>query len=144
MTTDAFMSSVDAWVDAAKAQGRAVVMETIRELIRVTWDRTPVDSTLLRGSWFASLDSVPSGKGQMQRDSRAEAEVAIRALQPGQVFVFGNSAPYAMRLEYGFVGVDVIGRSYNQSGRYFVRSVVLDAPVIGEGVAARMAGGAMS
>ncbi|MGW4270873.1 HK97 gp10 family phage protein [Streptomyces seoulensis] len=38
----------------------------------------------------------------------------VRALPHGAVCTIGTSLPYGRRLEFGFVGTDSLGRTYNQ------------------------------
>lgn len=140
MSTVQYRADIAKWVDGAKISGRQVAVLALAGMIQATYERTPVDTGLLRGSWFAGLDSVPSGRGAAEREMISEAMTILRGLVPGQTFYFVNTAPYASRLEYGFVGSDSLGRGYNQSGRYYVRSVVLDAPRIAEQAAGMVSG----
>lgn len=45
---------------------------------------------------------------------------AIAGMQIADTIRFEWTAPYALRIENGFVGTDSAGRTYNQAGRYFV------------------------
>lgn len=49
--------------------------------------------------------------------------IAVQAMLGDEVF-FGYQAKYAKRQNYGFVGEDSLGRSYNQTGAGFVERVV--------------------
>lgn len=80
--------------------------------------RMPVDLGFLRNSSFvAGLNGSISAKGS------GDAYVGVIAgLELGDTFFAGWTAEYAMRMEYGFVGTDKLGRTYNQSGNFFAQS----------------------
>jgi len=152
-TPEQFMLDIDAWTEKAKAAPMLVIRETIQDLNNeiVTTSPGPGNSTnknprpgeptgFLRGSYFADVNTVPSGTGSIGRNSTAAVNAVAVLFQPGQTYVMGNTAKYARRLEYGFVGEDSLGRTYNQSGRYWVRGVLNRASVIAMEAATRVAG----
>ena len=98
----------------------------------------------LRGSWFASIGSPPRGTGSADKTggtSLGRVSTVASGLQLGQVFYLGNTASYAARVNWGFVGTDSLGRHYNQAGRYWVEGVINDAPRIAKEVAEQIASG---
>jgi hypothetical protein len=53
-------------------------------------------------------------------DSSAQDAFTISGLEGGDTVYLGFQAVYAARQNYGFVGQDKLGRTYNQTGHYFV------------------------
>ena len=72
------------------------------------------------------MNSLPF---KIARQASTRAAV-VSGLKLGEVFMMRNNAVYAMRIEYGFVGTDSLGRHYNQQGRYFVTQNVAAWPTI--------------
>jgi hypothetical protein len=70
------------------------------EIVRTT----PVDTGYLRASWKPSIDASAVGVGD--------------------VWELANTAKYARRVEFGFIGKDSLGRTYNQAGCGFVRAAL--------------------
>lgn len=83
---------------------------------------TPVDTGFARANWDAAVNSMPSA-GDAGSPEAAEARVnaAIQQMEIGDQLTLANSAAYIRRLEFGFVGTDAAGRTYNQAGRGFIR-----------------------
>lgn len=136
-TPESFVADVVAFCEKAKVATLDVVVETIRLLnmeILVAW---PVLTGFSRASWFASINGAPQGvAGQA---SSYQLELIAGRLQLGDTYFAGNSANYALRLEYGFVGTDALGRTYNQPGRFIVRQVMGRASVLAEQAARTVA-----
>lgn len=80
---------------------------------------SPVDTGFLRNSFNITLNSLPS----IGDDGVGVAGIsgAIAGLKISDTVYQSFTASYAMRLEYGFEGMDSKGRLYNQSGRFWVR-----------------------
>jgi hypothetical protein len=86
---------------------------------------TPIDTGNLR----ASLQTSPQGgitagpyKEYGSEYNTSTSNSVIDSLPVDGRVSFVYRAPYARRLEYGFTGIDSIGRNYNQAGRYWIRS----------------------
>jgi hypothetical protein len=100
---------------------------------------TPVDTGFLRNSWYVSINELPvSGK-----DSDANIGVNfnlsnINEAKAGDTLYIVNSASYAKRIEYGFVGYDALGRFYNQQPQGMVRATINKADSIAEKVASEV------
>lgn len=76
--------------------------------------KIPVLSEQLRESLISSKNGGGATKG-------ATSYLAITSsVKIGDVLMFEWAQPYALRIEKGFRGVDSMGRSYNQSGRFFL------------------------
>lgn len=53
-------------------------------------------------------------------------KVEVKVTKKGVVGILTSDSPYAMRLEYGFFGVDSLGRFYQQAPRPFLRRSITD------------------
>lgn len=86
--------------------------------------RMPVDTGFLRNSFQAGLNGAENLTG-------ADAyTLAIAGMELGDVMRGGWTAKYAMRMEYGFVGTDAAGRTYNQMGYHFAGTAAAQWPAI--------------
>lgn len=118
---DDFLKVVFEWKEKSVVKMMTAVREAIMQMNNEIVITTPVDTGFLRNSWYASLNVVPQG----QSGSGASAINAVAlSMQPGDTYYLGNVAVYARRVEYGFVGQDSLGRTYNQQGRFWVARVV--------------------
>jgi len=123
-----FRLRIPGWAAANKAKLLAIARQTCMQVGKEVVENTPVDVGFLRGSWQPSLNGMesdvageddPGGAAAMARISLTVADMKI-----GDVFYLSNNAAYALRIEFGFVGKDKLGRQYNQRGRYFVTGTV--------------------
>ena len=132
---EGFAVAVEAFV--AKAKGQA--LEAFREIgLAASWvvkEHTPVQTGWLRANWVDLLNDaavpVPS--------ANQAVGVAIASAQLGDVIHIVNPVPYALRVEFGFVGTDSAGRHYNQEGRGMVAQTVAEMPAIAEAAVRRVA-----
>lgn len=86
---------------------------------------TPIDTGNLRASLLTSnAGAITAGpyKEYGSTYNVAASNAVIDAAGDGQRVSFVYRAPYARRLEYGFTGIDSLGRSYNQAGRYWIKA----------------------
>lgn len=142
--TKTFTKSIHDWVDKVGANADQLVKQVPQELAKEMIIATPVKTGFLRGSWYPSINN-PEAKNDGAKDPSggiAIAKIAVEAnnAKVGDTFYLMNSAKYAMRVEFGFVGEDALGRSYNQSGRAFVRSSLARFEEIVQKVATRLNG----
>lgn len=103
---------------------------------------TPVDTGNLSRSVtisFTPINRDPDGYHAPQRQNFDY--VARRMPADGTAFISYRAA-YAHRLNYGFVGTDILGRSYNQAGRAFLEGYVSQFPVVVNRAIARLNSGA--
>lgn len=100
---------------------------------------TPVDTGKLRGSWNLSMKQpVAVSEPKLERGTEGSAdpetlarfESSLGQFRLGDIAYFSNSAPYVLRLEFGFTGIDSLGRNYDQGPRPFIRNTANQAPVI--------------
>lgn len=71
----------------------------------------------------ASMPTIREGADQSFPDGGAISEMVIGDAKIGQTVWIGAQSSYALRMEFGFVGTDSLGRVYNQSGFGFVEAV---------------------
>lgn len=64
--------------------------------------------------------------------------LGIANIRPGEPIYIGWQARYARRQNYGFVGTDSLGRTYNQSGYGFAEAVAAQWPQIVRAEAAKL------
>lgn len=83
----------------------------------------PVVSGNLRANWTAAI-GAPDLAVKEGGDPMARIALNLSSAKAGDTIFINNNAPYAMRMEYGFVGADSLGRTYNQTGRGWVRAIV--------------------
>ena len=126
-----YMAALDAWRGKVNGGLKALARQSVLDLAQNVVLDTPVDTGFLRGGWQPTIGGIPApqGDGEHPLDPGggiAVANIGLKAaeLEPGELFVMANFTVYALRLEYGFVGEDSLGRYYNQAGRYFVTNNV--------------------
>lgn len=126
MSTQLFRLRLKAWGDAATGQLQALARQTCQEMAEQVHEATPLDIGFLRGSWQPSIKNKFEAAAATDNPSVAIAaalEIAGQVV-PGDTFVMTNNAAYAKRLEFGFVGEDRLGRTYDQAGRFYVTATV--------------------
>lgn len=137
---DLFRLSLGKWADKVDGTLDALARQAPQELAKTTVIATPVDTGFLRGSWQPAIGEAAVAEKPTHDVGGALAAAAISAviadMKTGDTFHMRNNAAYARRLEYGFVGEDSLGRTYNQTGRYYVRDSVAKWPQIVEQVLA--------
>lgn len=124
-----FAFSVGAWVDQAKGRSAELFRAIAEAALLRTKELTPVRTGFLRANFSAVIDpkAIPT-TGEPATDDIAAAQI-------GDVIYIANPAPYARRVEYGFVGTDSKGRHYNQPGHGMVQQTVAELPQIADKIA---------
>lgn len=136
-STTAYRAALNAWVEKVGDQAEALGRQTCQETAERVHDATPTDTGNLRGNWQPSIGDIATGdKNGVGANALADVALVCGGIKPGDVFHMANNAEYGPRIEYGFVGTDKLGRTYNQAGRYFVRDTVAKFREIVEAVAA--------
>lgn len=83
----------------------------------------PSDTGNLGRSFSVSTTSMPKiDAGSASYLGNAEVSFSISNAKAGDTLYMGFQAAYAPRQNYGFVGTDSLGRTYNQTGNYFVEN----------------------
>ncbi len=87
------------------------------------------------------VESAPpkvDAKGVLHKTPQ-DFSLGVAGLKPGEPIYIGWQAVYSRRLNYGFVGEDSLGRTYNQSGYGFAEAAAAKWPAIVAAEAARLA-----
>lgn len=137
-----FEAAIGKWAEAMPEKLEAFARQVVQELGKRVVEATPVDVGFLMGSWQPSIGE-PSLTHEGKNDAGGTAlSAAIAVVLPeittGVRFYLMNNAVYARRLEYGFVGEDSLGRTYNQAGRFYVTDTAKAWPEICRAVARDM------
>jgi Bacteriophage HK97-gp10, putative tail-component len=117
-------AAINKFADGVRSRLQAFFTEFSQDLSAEISAATPVKTGFLRSSWHVTINGEPAA--------------SIETLKIGDTFGYVNTAVYARRVEYGFVGTDSLGRHYNQPPRAFVRDTVARADVIAAETIARI------
>ncbi|WP_410001308.1 hypothetical protein [Rhizobium leguminosarum] len=90
----------------------------------------PLKTGNLRRSLMASTSDMPRIQEGKTTFSDSGIEMIIAGAEIGSTIYLGFQAAYAARMNYGFVGTDALGRTYNQTGFGFVDAVAQRWPQI--------------
>jgi len=82
----------------------------------------PYEVGNLGRSFAASTTDMPQINQAEAEYGASNTEFVIAGIEAGDTLYMGFQAAYAPRMNYGFVGTDSLGRTYNQSGNYFVEN----------------------
>jgi hypothetical protein len=137
-TPEQFKIDVSKWVDGAKDKLRRFAIEFVQDVAQEIVEVTPWKTGNLRASWYATINDSGSAPAGGIGDVASLGLVAAN-LKLGDVYRMQNGAVYAMRVEFGFVGLDSLGRHYNQAPRAFVRNTLARADTIAAATAAKIA-----
>jgi hypothetical protein len=123
-TTRGFSNAVNKWAKETSEKMDLVYREGLKDFRDELLINTPIDTGNLR----ASLQTAPAGgitsgpyKEYGSDYNIAASNAVIDASVKGSRVTFVYRAPYARRLEYGFTGIDSLGRNYNQAGRFWIK-----------------------
>lgn len=101
--------------------------------------RVPVKTgNLGRSVVIDNKPPVVDAKGVVHASEGFSAGLA--AIKPGDTIYIGYTARYARRQNYGFAGVDALGRTYNQTGFGFAEAAAAKWPAIVAEQAAKISG----
>lgn len=114
-------------IDAVHARSVEMLAE---EMVRTKGNggRLPFQTGNLARSIAASTSGMPDTANGPFTDSNVGLVTA--SLGASQDVWLGFQANYARRMNYGFVGTDAKGRTYNQEGNHFVEGAVAEWPSI--------------
>lgn len=122
-----FAAQVDAWTKETKQRMEAVFHKAAEMVGEAVVDGTPVDTGFLRHSFTASAQSMPTidvglkpAEGGAYAYDAGPVSLTIMSVPLGGTVFMGFTAIYSRRIEYGFVGEDSLGRTYNQQPRAMV------------------------
>jgi hypothetical protein len=131
-----FAAQVSEWCQQVEGAAEAVFQtaaQTVANEVRTAvaeGGRMPVKTGNLRRSLMASTSAMPTIKEGKEMFSDSGLELVIASAELGSTVYLGFQAAYAARMNYGFVGTDSLGRTYNQTGYGFVDAVAQRWPQI--------------
>jgi len=127
-----------------RASGQELANEMTRT--RANGGNVPVKTGNLARSLLAQKGAPPRQGAPGVRFAGFDIGPVLLSLQPGDTLFLGYQANYARRMNYGFVGQDSLGRTYNQAGFGFVERAAAKWPQIVTRVVIdmRVNGGAVS
>lgn len=126
-TTRGFLQAVNTWTRETEERSEDAFREGVKDFYDTLAANTPVDTGNLRNSLVATKSGHaeaqgPTGPGY-QNSGVAQSYMEIDSLKLGERISLIYRATYARRLNYGFVGLDSLGRYYNQAGRHWIEAV---------------------
>ena len=125
-TTRGFGKGVRKWAKECEENALATTQRAALDFRDALLEETPIDTGNLRSSLVLGLNgNTPQGphNAYMGDDNEARARAVVASMGVGDRVSFDYLAPYADRLNYGFVGQDSLGRYYNQAGRFWIQKV---------------------
>lgn len=123
------------WAERSKQKMTAIFRGSVQELAyemildRNHGGKTPVVTGNLVRSLLAQKGSMPQTVDSKFTTGQDIGPVLLNAELGDKIFL-GFQAAYARRVNYGFVGQDSLGRTYNQSGAGFVEQAAANWQVI--------------
>lgn len=120
MAKSNFAAQVKAFTERSKKKQEVIFRTSAARVLdeanmpKAQGGRMPVDTGFLRNSTTAGT-SPDGGK---------DPALVFATIEVGQTVYAGWSAEYALRQEFGFMGVDSLGREYNQEGNAFLRTSI--------------------
>lgn len=103
------MIDVTATVDSANVERRLRQIED-----RILNDLPEIGKEAMKPVFDTSRQLVPKVSGELDLSLRLESVGRDRT-------ILTSNKPYARRIENGYSGVDAAGRTYNQSGKAYMR-----------------------
>ncbi|TBB44215.1 hypothetical protein ELH49_09305 [Rhizobium ruizarguesonis] len=131
-----FAAQVSEWATAELERSEAVFQTAAQEVANevrtpvAEGGRMPLKTGNLRRSLMASTSDMPRIQEGKTTFSDSGIEIIIAGAELGSTIYLGFQAAYAARMNYGFVGTDSLGRTYNQTGFGFVDAVAQRWPQI--------------
>jgi len=143
-----FADAVDAWTKETEQRMTAVWRQSIDDLAD-TMNRTRSNGgrlphrtgNLMRSLLASTAGPIPMG-APGAKYAGTDIGLTTSGLQLDQTIWIGWQANYAHRLNYGFVGEDSLGRTYNQAGAHFLEAAIADWPNIVRMAVAKIKAGA--
>lgn len=102
---------------------------------------TPVDTGNLSRSVTISFSPINRDPPGYHAPNRQNFDYVARRMPADGDAYISYRAYYAHRLNYGFVGTDSLGRTYNQAGRAFLEGYVSQWPQVVNRAIARLNSG---
>lgn len=132
-----FALDMEQYVGRKKDELDRFVIEFVQDLANEIVEATPVITGNLRASWWAAINARPEAREGGA--GIAQMSTVAAGIKAGDTYYALNGAAYAMRVEYGFIGEDSLGRVYTKKGgRAMVRRTMARAQAIADRTAARV------
>ncbi len=116
------------WASRTEALMTALLRSSVQELAKEAGStiknggRVPVASGNLGRSVVVSNTPPTMDARGVKHETPRDNAGGIEAIVPGKDVFIGWTPQYSRRANYGFVGTDSLGRTYNQSGYGFAES----------------------
>lgn len=123
----------DKWAKKAEAVQTAILRNSVQELANAASTTIPNGGPVPIDTGNLARSVVIDNKPPEQIDTLAESpnfSLGLANIKPGDDVYIGWQANYAHRVNYGFVGEDILGRYYNQSGYGFAEATAAKWPEI--------------
>lgn len=123
MAKGIFAGDLRAFADLSRQNIRYILNEAVQDVMEGA--QTP-QQAISAGAASFERGKIPENSGELINSLHLDGQAVGRdaavggMIEPGTVQTFEWQAPYAARIEYGFVGEDALGRRYEQAGRFFV------------------------
>lgn len=155
MANKRFSASIAEFGELTKRQMKDVLSASVEDVLKearmpvARGGRMPTITAFLRSSLVGELNGTtswpvthpPKGGYDGGGDGDGlppEVQLTVESMEPGDTARFAFTAAYAARLEYGFVGEDSLGRTFNQQGKFFVEGAAAQWQTIVAKNAARL------
>lgn len=132
--SNTFSAAIGAWAAKSEKRIEKVYQRSVELLgeemakTKPQGGRVPFLTGNLARSLLASTESMP--KTSEKPTAGSNIGLIAATLKPQTAIYLGYQAVYARRMNYGFVGADVIGRVYSQQGNYFLEGAIAKWPEI--------------
>lgn len=127
-----FAAECEAWAERSNSDLDQIIAGSVEELGDRLIMVSAEDTGRFKSNWYYG-SGAPNVATSEQTDVRSVNNLsAMPAAAAGSKHYVSNSLPYALRLEYGFVGKDSLGRVYNQPPRPMLGLVKIEWPQIVE------------
>lgn len=130
-----FAASVDAWAKETEARLLEIFKRACYLLIeelklsKKNGGKVPYDLGRMADSLEGAINSIVA-TSDADPPPVGDPGGKVAMLELGDVLHLGYQAIYARRQNYGFVGEDSMGRTYNQEGNHFVEYAASMWPVM--------------
>jgi len=134
------------WAERTKKLMTALLRNSVQALAREASStipnggRVPVKTSNLSRSVVIDDKPPPMDAEGIIHTVGQDFSLGVANIHPGEPVYIGWTARYARRVNYGFVGTDSLGRTYNQSGFGFAEATAAKWPAIVAQEAAKIAG----
>lgn len=132
------------WAQAAIKKAQAAPRFVVEEMANAMATSvrasgfTPVDTGNLSRSVTISLAPIKRDGPGYNSPVRQDYNGAVKGIPYDGATYIAYKAIYAARVNYGFVGTDSLGRSYNQAGRAFLEANIARFPQVVQKAVARL------